>query len=448
MGCTNVTELMDMVSMKKASFIFIAIAIFICSTSYFIYDNHIRTYDIELGIFTESNWDVSNGYTYDVIDKAIEKFEAKNKGVRVHYYSGIRKRDYNEWLSEKILMGETPDVFMIYEEQFADLVSKNILLSLDTLIDNNQNIKSWEYFPAAWNGGLYKGNLYALPYETNFMLMAVNKTLLENHGYSLPSYDWTWDDFYSLCSNLTVDEDGDSIIDTAGVCNYTWKEAVYSNGAKLFDDSFTESYFSDQKVINSIRFMQKLNALTNDKIFTNSDFDNGKVAFMPVSFAKYKTYISYPYKITKDINYEWQCTTMPAGLSGNNISEVNTLFMGVSRTTKKKKLAFELLEILTHDYEIQMAVAESLQGTSALRLVASSSFMKNLLTSDTNEVNSSYIGLPAEIMDKGLLTYKTSDYSKYMILAGDSIASIISDKKDAENALKILQRTMQEQLER
>ena len=38
---------------------------------------------------------------------------------------------------------------------------------------------------------------------------------------------------------------------------------------------------------------------------------------------------------------------MPAGNSGNNISEVNTLMMGINAHTKHEKLAYMLLEELT-----------------------------------------------------------------------------------------------------
>lgn len=442
MGSTGIIKLI------KSNFFIVGIVLVIFSVaSYFIYRNATCTVTLELGMFAESNWDVANGNCYEIIDDAISRFESKHKNVKVHYYSGIRKRDYNEWLCQQLVSGKAPDVFMISEEQIDFLVSLGVLKKLDSLIEKNGDIKSWEYFNTAWNGGVFDDALYALPYETNFMLMAVNKTLLEKNGLEMPDNNWTWNDFYRLCKQVTLDEDNDGIVDTVGVCNYTWKEAVYSNGAHLFNDNGRVSYFSDQKVVEAVRFIQRLSNLNKGRVFTQNDFDNGKVAFMPISFAKYKTYISYPYKITKDINYDWQCVTMPAGNSGNNISEVNTLMMGINAHTKHEKLAYMLLEELTHGKEVQMNVAMSMQGTSALRLIANSEYTRNLLEDNSEKNKYVYMGLPAEILNKGYLPHKFSGYSQYMAIASDSINRIISDKKDADNSLQLLQRNINDLME-
>ena len=412
--------------------------------SLFYYAERHKSVTLEFGIFTGSNWGVANGDSYRIIDKAILKFEKSHPGMHVHYYSGIRKQDYGEWLSQQILQGKMCDVLLIPGEQFDKLADMGLLLDLDKIISKDGRIKSWEYFTNAWNSGIYKGTLFALPYETDFMLMAVNKTLFDNCSLSLPKPDWTWNDFYDLCRLMTQDENNDGLPDTAGVCGYSWKEAAYSNGARLFDNYGKRAYFSDQKVLEAVLFMQKLSSLTANKIFSQKDFDEGRVAFMPLSFAKYKTYISYPYKITKDRNFEWQCLDMPAGYSGNNISEVNTLLAGISANTRHKKLALDFLEILTHDIEIQTDISQSTQGTSALRLIANSPYAKQLLTSVTGTQE---LGLIANILNTGFLQQKFTNFDELMVLADDSVNKIISEKKDADSSLKIFQRNIQTMLD-
>jgi len=407
-----------------------------------------REVTIEFGMFAGSNWDVANGDSYRIIDKAIMKYEKAHPGVNVHYYSGIRKRDYGEWLIQQILQGKTPDVFMVPDNQFNKLASMGVLKELNGTIDKDKRIKSWEYFPVAWGMGTYHGGQYAIPYETDFSLMAVNRTLLEKYGLEIPQNNWNWETFYKMCQALTLDEDGDSSPDIAGVCDYTWKEAVYSNGIRLFNENGSSCYFSDQKVVEAVRFMQRLSELTGNKIFSHEDFDDGKVAFMPMSFAKYKTYISYPYKLYKDLNYEWACVPMPAGFSGNNISEVQTLLIGINAHTKQKKLAFDFLELLTHDTEIQTDVSLSTQGTSSLRIVASADSSKKILNDNFLYERDHYdTGLIADILTKGIASSKFSGYNEAMEIADNSITRIITDKKDADNNLKSLQRIILSLLE-
>ena len=69
-------------------------------------------------MITGSNWDVANANSFVIIDQAIERFETEHPGVKIHYYSGVRKDDYSEWFSRKLLAGKEPDVFMVLGTDF------------------------------------------------------------------------------------------------------------------------------------------------------------------------------------------------------------------------------------------------------------------------------------------------------------------------------------------
>ena len=117
--------------------------------------------------------------------------------------------------------------------------------------------------------------------------MFVNKSLLKQEGFLVPEDNWTWDDLYTICSKITKDTDGDGIIDQFGTYNYGWTELLYSNGGQLFNQEGSQVYLTDQKVIDSIKFLKKLLELNKGVKVTQNDFDAGKVAFMPLSFAEY-----------------------------------------------------------------------------------------------------------------------------------------------------------------
>mgnify|MGYP002231093233 CR=1 FL=1 len=67
-------------------------------------------------------------------------------------------------------------------------------------------------------------------------MMFINKTLLQKEHIRIPDNDWTWDEFYSLCEQLTRDTDGDGIVDQFGVYDYGWEEALVANGCPLFSE--------------------------------------------------------------------------------------------------------------------------------------------------------------------------------------------------------------------
>jgi multiple sugar transport system substrate-binding protein len=68
---------------------------------------------LTIGVYTDSSWEVPNGDADRVTKIAIKKFKEKYPNVQIKYEAGIRKNDYSNWLTEKIVRGTTPDVMML-----------------------------------------------------------------------------------------------------------------------------------------------------------------------------------------------------------------------------------------------------------------------------------------------------------------------------------------------
>ena len=402
-----------------------------------------NTVVLEFGMFAGSNWDVANANSYVIIDKAIELFEQKHKNVKIHYYSGILKDDYSEWLSQQVLLGKTPDVFMILSDDFNQFAELGILKSLDELIDRDESFDRNKYFKTALLSGEYHGIQYALPYETVPTLIFVNKTLLEKEGISVPSNDWTWDDLYDICKKVTKDINGDGILDQFGIYNYDWLDAACTNGAVLFDEDEMKIDLSNEKVVEAVEFIKSLYDLNNKQTITQEDFDKGNVVFMPLSFAEYRTYKTYPYKIKKYLNFQWDCITFPAGKDGGNISEVNTLLMGISSKTAHEELAWEFLKLLTYDEEIQMDIFRYSQGASVLKNVTSSQEAEMILQEDMEESEKVIDNvLLSRVIEEGTVAPKILKYNEAITIANGGIQEIISSDKNIEGSLKILERNI------
>lgn len=116
---------------------------------------------LKFGMFAGSYWDVPNGDCYQIIDDAIARFEEKHPGVTVEYKSGVRKEEYIEWLSEQVLLGEEPDVFMIPDGEMENLISLNILKKLDKMILRDSSFSKDNYYPATFAGGTARDGRYA-----------------------------------------------------------------------------------------------------------------------------------------------------------------------------------------------------------------------------------------------------------------------------------------------
>ena len=77
-----------------------------------------ETKNIKLGIFSGSMYDVPTMQSYKIFDEAIDSFTHENKKIKISYEYGVLKNDYSEWLSSKILYGESPDIMVVLEEDF------------------------------------------------------------------------------------------------------------------------------------------------------------------------------------------------------------------------------------------------------------------------------------------------------------------------------------------
>lgn len=338
---------------------------------------------LRIGIFYGSNWEVPGTMHYDIIDQAIEKYKKEHPAIRVVYEEGIPSEDYSEWLFGEILKGTEPDLYLILEEDFQTLAAGGMLKPLDTFLAADDEAEDSAFYPMAVAAGQYQKKQYALPFSCNPTLMFVNKTLLKKEGIALPDNYWTWEEFYTICRQTVRDTDGDGKLDQFGCYGYTWDQAVYANGIRLFNEAGTESTVTDDRFLEAMEFVRSLEETNQGYQVSADDFDLGHVVFRPLTFSDYRTYMPYPWRIKKYSDFEWNCMPMPAGPSGTNTSSMETLLFGMSARTHKEKEAWDFLKLLTMDEEIQKLIYKDSSGASPLKAVTRSDEVMEFLNEDT-----------------------------------------------------------------
>ena len=290
----------------------------------------------------------------------------------MEYVSGILKEDYPEWLAEQMILGKTPDVFLVFGGNFHDMAEIGALKDLGDFMGQDGSFSTGEFYSSALACGEYAGKQYALPYECAPKLMFVNKTILDAEGIGIPEEDWTWEEFYGICKAVTKDTDGNGTLDQFGSVGYTWSEAFDSNGVELFDQNGTECYLTDEPVREAIVFLEKLEGLYGGYHVTDRDFDLGRVAFKPMLFSQYRAYKPYPLSIKKYSGFEWECISMPSGSSGENIGKLDTLLVAMWENTPNETYAWEFMKLLTSEEQIQSEIFTYSEGVSVLRKVTES----------------------------------------------------------------------------
>ncbi len=394
---------------------------------------------LRVGLFAGSNWDVPSGNSYVVMDEAIRRFEENHDNVKVEYVSGIKKEDYSEWLAEELMKGSEPDVFLVLSEDFDLYASIGALMDLTQWMQEDGDMAD-AFYRTALLYGTYDGMQKALPIECNPTLMFVNKTLLEKEGISVPPNDWTWEDFLNICRRVTRDTNGDGVLDQYGCYDFSWQDAVVTNGGKLFRHDGKASYFADGRMEETLRFMLELRGIEKGREVTAKDFDTGRVAFRPFTFAEYRTYKPYPWRIKKYTSFEWDCIKLPAGPSGGNTTVMGTLLAGISSRTANRQMAWEFLKQLCCDYNQQQFVLKESQGLSPRKDVMTSGEAEALLEHDMLGQGSLDIGTISDVMEESETAPKFPRYEGAMILADNEIRKILNGSIPFHNALSKLQK--------
>lgn len=399
---------------------------------------------LHLGVFSTSNWDVPDSSTYEVVDQVIARFERLHPGLSASYTSGIIKDDYSSWLSDQIVQGRLLDVFMVLDEDFNMLASLGALRNLDSYIRSDHAFDQEAYYKSALQAGQFDGAQYALPYQCNLRLMFVNTTLLDQEKISLPDWNWTIDDFAALCQQVTKDTDQDGVVDQCGFVNYTWKDVLAAFGVPIFTEDGLSVQLNNDRVRRALRYMQQIKDYDQAYYpFTSADgFDSGQVAFAPMSYAEYKTYSPYPWKVRRYSSFEWSVLPMPAGMEGESNINLDSLMMGISSQSSHPQEAWELLKLFVQDEQTQQLIASNTGGLSSLRRLSGS--FAQFEEEDAQKANTE--GLLDYALENSTCKVRFKKYEDAMNLLDTGMNEIVSGKGDIGLQLLTLERRINDYL--
>lgn len=166
-----------------------------------------------------SVWDISLTTYYEPL---IEAFEAAHPGVTVEMVD-LGSSDYQTVLATELTgSGSDFDVVCIKDVPgYATLVNKGVLEPLNDRIQaDGIDLKMY--------GGItdqvtVDGNLYELPFRSDFWVLFYNKDVFDAAGVEYPGNDMTFEQYDELARKLTVTDPGQEVY---GAHYHTWRSAI------------------------------------------------------------------------------------------------------------------------------------------------------------------------------------------------------------------------------
>ena len=162
--------------------------------------------------------------------------------------------------------GELPDVFWMSSGFVDEFAYDGLILNIQEFVDVAD--LSEDFFEASFNAARLddklEGDMYAFPINFTETIMYYNKDMFDAAGVGYPTPEWTWDDFLAASQALTIDENGDGLMDQYGYYffgRYAHIESwVYQNNGRLLAADRT-TFEPDANAVESIEL---LNSLINE----------------------------------------------------------------------------------------------------------------------------------------------------------------------------------------
>lgn len=149
-------------------------------------------------------------------------------------------KEFREKLGTMFSGNVPPDVFLYNYRRLGDYAEAGAVHPLDELLATSPAVASRDFYPVTLDAFTYKGRLQCIPQNLSSPVIYYNEMLFEEAGLSFPGPGWTLDDFLSAAAALTVDRDGDGLIDQWGfgseIETIRLAPFIWSNGGDFLDD--------------------------------------------------------------------------------------------------------------------------------------------------------------------------------------------------------------------
>ncbi|WP_010268841.1 extracellular solute-binding protein [Paenibacillus senegalensis] len=245
----------------------------------------------------------------------------------------------NFWESVRTMRenGIVPDLIFITDRQFNELdPNDKHYVELGEPFKNQLR----QIYPRLLDACLRQDKLIAVPVTFSTVYLAYNPQLFEKYGVSEPRVEWTKEDFLRAAQKLTVDTDGDGIVDQYGLLLspsvYRWPVFALQQGITR------KEHLEKLAVVRTFTFLHDL--LYRYRVATLSRSSNNEInsrAFMRGKAAMVMTTsVELGNWQGEGMGFEARVATMPFGHNSSTLLLANTFMIPTASSEQELALFF------------------------------------------------------------------------------------------------------------
>ncbi|MDU0199630.1 ABC transporter substrate-binding protein [Paenibacillus sp. MAH-36] len=383
--------------------------------------------------------------------KMIDAFQVKYPNIKVQNISLVPGNSVESMKKMDVLMSSGEEVDVLEYGNIDETLARaaaGVLAPLDEFYAKG-NVKPEEdyYINPKVNGKYYATMLTSSPY---FVLM--NEDALKEANISLPSFDWTWDDFREYAKKLSKGEGNDK---RYGAYFHTWGEytnlIAYSDLKSPYLTSDLKPGFNDPSFayfFNLRRAMEKddksvkpLADVVGAKLSYITEYLNGKAAMLATA----------PFMLDNVMNKEkyphtFKSVIAPLPRASKNgeqgITNIGGSYVSVASNSKHKQEAYDFIRYMTTEQEARLelsgykkadpkAIVDRLYGKAAdiidVTSLQTTIFDKRIKTNFDPAISVSYGNQLKGVLEKGFSKFMldnttAEEAQKWMMDESDKIA--------------------------
>lgn len=382
-----------------------------------------------------------------VMQPLIDEYEANHKGITILYsqqtYTSYESRLYTRLQQSSTSSEPAPDIFRIHNTWIPKYYK--YLYPLPSSVMTKTTYASTFYPTATQDFTAKDGNIYAMPFEIDGLVVFYNKQLLAAAGVTTPPTDW--DSFVDLTHKLTK-KDSTGKITQAGLAIGTSKNVSHAaeilsflmleQGVDIINDARTTVTLSTttaKNVMNTYTsFAKGDNAVWNSSLGTDLNmFFQGKLAMMIApSWRAFEIIQSAP-------AIEFGTATLPQLAANEQPIYYSTYWAeAVSKNSSNPTAAWDFVAFLAQKEQQK----ELYSNAAKLRAFGEP---YSLVSLNSELKSQPYLSSIAESAPK-MTSWQMGDESFVKATLNEAITSIVEDNADIQSTLKNAETAINNQL--
>lgn len=234
-----------------------------------------------------------HGYTEqesDALAKLADRWNGEHPDQKVELvFDGGNDTALQKTLAS-FVAGNPPTVAYEFGSSITPLAARSETADLTDLIKANPDFAWDDFFPAVRDAATVNGHIYGLPALVDNLALVYNKKLFTEAGLSMPTAEWTWDDFRTAAKRLS-DRDGTRygwayVNDGSEDTVWRYLALLWQAGGDLLTADNTKAAFDSPAGLQAAKLLRDM-AVTDKSVFLDQGdqqylnlFNSGRLGMM------------------------------------------------------------------------------------------------------------------------------------------------------------------------